>query len=356
MTRGRLNRRVGFCAVLVAALVAGCGGGSSSSSQSHRAVNLSVLAPSDGSTVSVRSLEVVGSVSPHNAVVSVSGRPATVQGGVFHAPLTLSGPITHITVAATASGYTSSSTGITVHYTATGGTQDNASSGGASYIPPGGGKPSSGSGGSASGAPGSGSGSSGSGAGSAGSGGGSSGSAQASVDPVESSTSSGPGPSRAVLFAQADRLCASRNQAVAAEPALTPATLVSDTGTTAALNTKLVSAVRGVAGEGNAGHPLIPFTTGIQSATSAARTIAADLVAKLPHDAQQFFTYETDTEQQLDKDASALGLPSCSQTALTLAGSSAALQQMISKALAPPKKKKKPSKSKTKSKSSARKH
>ena len=151
MTRGRLNRRVGLCAVLVAALVAGCGGGSSSSSQSHRAVNLSVLAPSDGSTVSVRSLEVVGSVSPHNAVVSVSGRPATVQSGVFHAPLTLSGPITHITVAATASGYTSSSTGITVHYTATGGTQDNASSGGASYIPPGGGKPSSGSGGSASG-------------------------------------------------------------------------------------------------------------------------------------------------------------------------------------------------------------
>ena len=113
--------------------------------------------------------------------------------------------------------------------------------------------------------------------------------------------------------------------------------------------------MRGVAGEGNAGHPLIPFTTGIQSATSAARTIAADLVAKLPHDAQQFFTYETDTEQQLDKDASALGLPSCSQTALTLAGSSAALQQMISKALAPPKKKK-PSKSKTKSKSSASKH
>lgn len=297
MTRGRLNRRVGFCAVLVAALVAGCGGGSGSS-QSHRAVNLSVLAPSDGSTVSVRSLEVVGSVSPHNAVVSVSGRPATVQGGVFHAPLTLSGPIIHITVAATASGYTSSSTGITVHFIATRGTQDNASSGGASYIPP---------------------------------------------------------PSRAVLLAQAERLCASRNQAVAAEPALTPATLVSDTGTTVTLNKKLVSAVRGVAREGNAGHPLIPFTTGIQSATSAARTIAADLVAKLPHDAQQFFSYETNTERQLEKDVSALGLPSCSQTALTLAGSTAALQQMISKALAPPKKKK-PSKSKTKLKSSTRKH
>ncbi len=297
MTRGRLNRRVGFCAALVAALIAGCGGGSSSS-QSHRAVNLSVLAPSDGSIVSVRSLEVVGSVSPHNAVVSVSGRPATVHRGVFHVPLTLSGPITHITVAATASGYTSSSTGITVHFTATGGTQDNASSGGASYTPP---------------------------------------------------------PSRAVLLAQAERLCASRNQAVAAEPALTPTTLVSDTGTTVTLNTKLVSAVRGVAGEGNAGNPLIPFTTGIQSATSAARTIAADLVAKLPHDAQQFFSYETNTEQQLERDASALGLPSCSQTALTLAGSSAALQQMISKALAPPKKKK-PSKSKTKLKSSIRKH
>jgi hypothetical protein len=347
MTRGRLNSRVGFCAVLVAALVAGCGG-ASSSSQSHRAVNLSVLAPSDGSTVSVRSLEVVGSVSPHNAVVSVSGRPATVQGGVFHVPLKLSEPITHITVAATASGYTSSSTGITVHYTASSGAQDTASSGGASYIPPGGGKPSSGSSAAASATPGSGSGSSGSRAGSAGS-------AQASVNPVvESSTSSGPGPSRAVLFAQADRLCASRNNALAAEPALNPATLVSDTGATVTLNTKLVSAVRGVAGEGNAGHPLIPFTTGIQSGTSAARTIAADLVAKLPHDAQEFFAYETNTEQQLDKDASALGLPSCSQTALTLAGSSAALQQMISKALAPPKKK--PSKSKTKSKSSSSKH
>jgi Glucodextranase, domain B len=297
MTRGRLNRRVGFCAALAAALIAGCGGGNSSS-QSDRAVNLSMLAPTDGSTVSVRSLEVVGSVSPHNAVVSVAGRPAAVQGGVFRAPLKLSGPITHITVAATASGYASSSTGITVHYTAPGGAQDNASSGGASYFPP---------------------------------------------------------PSRAVLLAQADRLCAARNQTVAAEPALTPATLVSDTGTTATVNTKLVSAVRGVAGEGNAGHPLIPFTTGIQSGTSAARTIAADLVAHLPDDAQQFFTYETNTEHQLDKDASALGLPSCSQTALTLAGSSAALQQMISKALAPPKKKK-PSKSKTKLKSSTRKH
>ncbi len=136
INRGRLVKgwAVGLGAAVLAVVAAGCGGGSSAT-PSHHAVNLSVLAPTDGATVSVRSVEVIGNVSPRDAVVSVSGRPAVVQSGVFRVPLTLSEPFTRITVAATATGYTSSSTGITVHYAALAGGEQGNSSAGASYTP-----------------------------------------------------------------------------------------------------------------------------------------------------------------------------------------------------------------------------
>jgi hypothetical protein len=77
-----------------------------------------VIAPTNGATVSVRSLDVLGTVSPRDAVVLVSGRRARVAGGEFKLPLTLTGAVTHITVVATARGYVTSTTPRTVHYAA----------------------------------------------------------------------------------------------------------------------------------------------------------------------------------------------------------------------------------------------
>ncbi len=110
---------------------------------------------------------------------------------------------------------------------------------------------------------------------------------------------------------------------------------------TFSLNASLVSALRGIAGQGTAGKPIVPFTTGIQTGTAAAKTITEALLDKVPQQAQQFSPFESTTEQKLAAEATGIGLPACAQAALTIAGSTAALQQLINKALHPPAPKKK---------------
>lgn len=82
-------------------------------------VGLSITAPTDGATVGVRSIEIVGSVSPGTARVLIGRRAVKVRHGAFRQPLVLLAPVTHIRIRATASGLLGSSKVVDVHYSAT---------------------------------------------------------------------------------------------------------------------------------------------------------------------------------------------------------------------------------------------
>ena len=102
-----------LCAALVCAVAAGCGGGGKAARPDVRVV---VSAPTDGSTVAVHAIEVIGDVSPRAASVSVGGKPAPVARGRFRLPVVLAGPVTHIAIVARARGYKTLAKSITVHY------------------------------------------------------------------------------------------------------------------------------------------------------------------------------------------------------------------------------------------------
>ena len=93
-----------------------CLGACGSGATGPPTVGLSILAPTDGSTVGVRALQLVGHVTPANAVVVVGHQAVQVRKGTFRQPLVLLGRLTHISVSATASGFRGASTVIAVRY------------------------------------------------------------------------------------------------------------------------------------------------------------------------------------------------------------------------------------------------
>jgi hypothetical protein len=94
-------------------VLAGCGAGGPAG---RPTVGLSIVAPTSGSVVGVRAIQLVGTVRPANAVVQVGHRTVHVHGGRFRQPLILLKPLTHITVRATAAGFRASATVVAVHY------------------------------------------------------------------------------------------------------------------------------------------------------------------------------------------------------------------------------------------------
>lgn len=77
---------------------------------------MSLTAPTDGATVSVSRIEVLGTIAPQNAILLVSGKRVRVRHGAFETPMSLHRGLTHIKIDARASGYEGSSTVISVRY------------------------------------------------------------------------------------------------------------------------------------------------------------------------------------------------------------------------------------------------
>lgn len=129
--------------VLLAFSVAGCGSTTKTtrSSSSGGAVQVSVTAPSDGSTVNADHVNVRGTVSPPNATVEVLGQSAQVGNGIFTASVALNEGKNSIDVVASASGAAPASTTVTVNRPSHGSGHGGGGSGGSSVAheqPPGG--------------------------------------------------------------------------------------------------------------------------------------------------------------------------------------------------------------------------
>ena len=93
------------------AMVAGCGGASTPST-----VKVSLTAPTDGATVAVRRIDVLGTIEPGNAVMLVSGKRIRVTHGGFRVPISLRNGVTRIRIKARAKGFVGSSMVISVRY------------------------------------------------------------------------------------------------------------------------------------------------------------------------------------------------------------------------------------------------
>jgi hypothetical protein len=104
-------RRLGL--LLVVLLTGGCGGGDTPA-PAPRAVQLVVLAPSDGGTVEGERVEVRGRVTPAASVVQVLGRTVDVDGGTFATEVALDEGANVIDIAASAPGRRPSSTAVRV--------------------------------------------------------------------------------------------------------------------------------------------------------------------------------------------------------------------------------------------------
>lgn len=275
MTRGQLNRRCAsaLCAAIVGAATAGCGGGG----QTHRAISLSVLAPTDGATVSIRSLVVVGTVSPHNAIVSVSGRRVNVERGAFRQPLTLNGSVSHITVSATASGYAQSTIPITVHYSTPAGV---------------------------------------------------------SATQQTTSTASGyyPAASSPAVTTRADKLCAKRNTAVSAQT-ITSTTLATALGQAGSLTGALIQGLRSLADTSSSSSRLHQLASGLEAEAADAAKISTDLSAGQSSSAQGLLAQEQVLGRAAYGEATALKLPECGEAALMIGPSGAEIEQLDSQAL-----------------------
>jgi hypothetical protein len=78
-----------FLVPVVIAVVAVAAGGCGTGGGGPRRVSVSLVAPTDGATVYVRSIVVLGHVTPAGARVLVGGRWATVRRGAFRMPMRL---------------------------------------------------------------------------------------------------------------------------------------------------------------------------------------------------------------------------------------------------------------------------
>lgn len=99
--------------LLLALTISGCGG-----SSGPRAVQVSLLAPTNGATVVVRRVFVTGSVEPAQSKVVVGHRHVPNHHGHFGVWLTLGRGLTHIHINATAGGYRTAALDVAVRRTA----------------------------------------------------------------------------------------------------------------------------------------------------------------------------------------------------------------------------------------------
>lgn len=90
---------------------AGCG-----SVSAPARVQVSLTAPTDGATVAVSRIEVLGTISPPTAELSVLGRPVAVTRGTFKTPISLHKGLTRIKITARAKGLLGSSMVVSVRY------------------------------------------------------------------------------------------------------------------------------------------------------------------------------------------------------------------------------------------------
>jgi hypothetical protein len=79
-------------------------------------VQVALTAPTDGATVTVSQIRVVGSLTPSSAVLLVSGRRVRVVRGAFDHAIVLRKGLTHIRIQATAKGFSPLSRVISVRY------------------------------------------------------------------------------------------------------------------------------------------------------------------------------------------------------------------------------------------------
>ena len=96
-------------------VVAGCGS-SSSKSTGPQKVQVLLTAPTDGVTVVQSRLAVIGTVTPQNAVLRISGRRVSTQHGTFLHPVTIHKGLNHLRIDASALGFVASSTVVAVRY------------------------------------------------------------------------------------------------------------------------------------------------------------------------------------------------------------------------------------------------
>jgi hypothetical protein len=97
------------------ALLSGCGAASTSNPASSR-VQVSLTAPTDGARVAVPTIEVLGTITPKNAVLRVSGKRVRVRHGAFKTPILLHKGLTRIRIKARAKGFLGSSVSVSVRY------------------------------------------------------------------------------------------------------------------------------------------------------------------------------------------------------------------------------------------------
>ncbi len=107
---------VGVVVAVVGMAAAGCGAGV----VGPRRVSLSLVAPTDGATVHVRSIVVFGHVTPADARVLVGGRWAAVRRGAFRLPMRLPLRVDRIGILAVAGGYRPASLMTTVRVSKSG--------------------------------------------------------------------------------------------------------------------------------------------------------------------------------------------------------------------------------------------
>ena len=101
-------------ALAVGLLAGGCGG--SAKPAGPKTVAVLLTAPSTGAVVSVRQIEVVGSVDPANASVRVDRGQTRVKKGSFKDKLTLHNGVNRIRIVATAPGYQAGNTLVSLRY------------------------------------------------------------------------------------------------------------------------------------------------------------------------------------------------------------------------------------------------
>lgn len=106
------------CIALACVAFAGCaaGGSGSQSGVPSGGAAVTLTAPTSGATVGVHQIQVVGTVTPSNAVVRVAGQTASVTKGTFKRVLWLRQPTTTIQISAAAIGHPATTVTTTVHF------------------------------------------------------------------------------------------------------------------------------------------------------------------------------------------------------------------------------------------------
>jgi hypothetical protein len=126
--RGRVRRKtllqpspLAFAAAVGAGIVLLSGCGTAQAPASNR-VQVSLTAPTDGAKVTVPTIEVLGTITPRNAVLHVSGKRVRIRHGAFKSQISLHHGLTRIRIKARARGFASSSMVVSVRYAPRGAT------------------------------------------------------------------------------------------------------------------------------------------------------------------------------------------------------------------------------------------